>query len=335
MATIDIVTFGSAVRDVTFCTKAGRIFNTPEDLTSQKMLAFEFGAKIHVTDSHKTQGGGATNAAVSFERLGLHAAACIRVGDDHDGLDIKESLRAENVDVKMIQRDDAHDTGLSFIIMADKRERDRTIFFNLGANEHLTTTQLKASRVKPQWVYVASLYGGQWEKNIKNIFQYAHRSKARIAWNPGQAQLKKGYKALRQYLEKTTILSLNKDEAIELVLSGITVGSRNPAYLNKPKYLLNILHEWGPDVVVITEGKKGAWIYDGTTMHHQKIRKAKVVDTTGVGDAFGSTFVSGYHYTNDIETAAKWAMVNTASVVQKVGAQNGLLTKKEITKKVT
>lgn len=335
MAQIDIITFGSAVRDVTFITKHGRVFNTPEDLTSQKMLAFEFGSKMHITESYKTLGGGATNAAVCLQRLGFSVAACVRVGDDHDGMDIKETLSSEGVATTMIQRDDKHDTGLSFIIMTDKRERDRTLFFNLGANEHLTTTHLKKSRIKPEWVYVASLCGSHWDKNLKAIFSFAQRTKARVAWNPGHQQLQKGYAALKPYLAKTSILTLNKDEAIELVLSGVTVGSRNPTHLNKPMYLLNILHEWGPSIVVITEGKKGAWIYDGNEMHHQKIKKSKVVDTTGVGDAFGATFVAGYQYTGDPKKAAQWSMINTASVVQKVGAQNGLLTKKDITKKLT
>ena len=128
---------------------------------------------------------------------------------------------------------------------------------------------------------------------------------------------------------------LNKDEAIELALSGIKLGRKNPNHLNRPIYLLNILQEWGPKIVVITDGKKGAWAYDGKKIYYQKIFKARVADTTGVGDSFGSAFLAGLMAEkNNISRALKWGMINSASVLTKVGAQNGLLTRKKLTEKL-
>jgi hypothetical protein len=45
---LDIITIGAAVKDFTLYPNEGKIFNTPQNLTAQKMLAFEYGAKINL-----------------------------------------------------------------------------------------------------------------------------------------------------------------------------------------------------------------------------------------------------------------------------------------------
>jgi sugar/nucleoside kinase (ribokinase family) len=53
-------------------------------------------------------------------------------------------------------------------------------------------------------------------------------------------------------------------------------------------------------------------------------------DRTGAGDAFTSTFVGAVIKGADIAAALLWAPINAMSVVQKVGAQAGLLSEREI-----
>jgi len=61
------------------------------------------------------------------------------------------------------------------------------------------------------------------------------------------------------------------------------------------------------------------------------LKEKKRVDTTGVGDAFGSSFVAGLElYKGNIQKAMHLGVKNTASVVSQQGAQNGLLNKKDI-----
>jgi ribokinase len=57
---------------------------------------------------------------------------------------------------------------------------------------------------------------------------------------------------------------------------------------------------------------------------------APPVDRTGAGDSFASTFVAALIKGNSIEGALQWAPINSMSVVQKVGAQAGLLTEKQL-----
>ena len=52
----------------------------------------------------------------------------------------------------------------------------------------------------------------------------------------------------------------------------------------------------------------------------------KIVETTGAGDSFSSTFLVGFIKTRDIEFSLKIAIVNSHSVLKYKGAKNKLLT---------
>jgi sugar/nucleoside kinase (ribokinase family) len=330
----DVISLGGVVRDIIFYSNQGKTIATPENLTAQRLLAFEYGAKIDIKDVFLNFGGGAANSSVTFSKLGLKVAALARVGQDEAGQELIKQLKKEGVYTNFIQHDSKAKTGFSFILATEK-EREHIAFLYRGANKKLTFSLLHQLKVKAGWFYLTSLSGKNWPGELKRIFDFAKKQNINIAWNPGNLQLAAGQRALAGFLKQTSLLILNKDEAIELVLSGIKLGRKNPNCLNQPVYLSNILQEWGPKMVLITSGKKGACLYDGKKIYQQKAIKSKVADTTGVGDAFGSTFLAGYIKTkSNINQSLKWAALNSSSVVTETGAQNGLLTLKELKSKL-
>lgn len=327
----DVITIGGAVRDIVFFTDKGRIFKTPEDLTAQRMWAFEYGAKIIIPQAHYALGGGALNCAYNLKKMGLKVTTILRVGKDPDGECIIQDLEKNQIPTDFVQFDKTHATGFSLILTTLKKEREHVAFLYRGANDFLEVDEKVLRDFHTKWLYISSLSGNDWLKNLKNIFQCASSQKAHIAWNPGNLQIQAGKKILETFLKNTDILFLNKDEAIELVLSGIHLGKRDPKFLNKPVYLLNILNDWGVKTVVITLGESGATSYRDGKIYFQKAIKKKVVDTTGVGDAFATAFLSGCIYeANTIERALLWGVENSAHVLTKVGAHNGVLSKKEM-----
>lgn len=335
MPKFDVVTIGSAVKDITFYTDAGIVIPTPQNLISQRLLAFEYGAKILATDSFQGFGGGAANASITFARLGYKTAVVTCIGQDEAGKEIINNFKQEKVLTNFIQQDSKKPTALSFIIATAKKEREHIVFTDRGADEYLLCDLNKISKIHAKWFYISSLCGKACIKNLNEIFSFAKKKKTKIAWNPGSLQLQSGRRYLAPFLEQTEVLILNKDEAIELVLSGVTLGKKNPNHLNRPIYLLNILHEWGPKIVLITDGKKGAYAYGGKNIFKAKILNTKVVDTTGVGDSFGSAFISGLIDTRGhIQKSLRWGIINSGSVVTKVGAQNGIVTLKKLKEKL-
>lgn len=95
---------------------------------------------------------------------------------------------------------------------------------------------------------------------------------------------------------------------------------------------LKKLKSMGPKVVVITDGSNGAQSFDGKNFYYAPIYPAKVTSTLGAGDAFASTFVGTLMDEWNIEKALKLASINSASIVQTFGAQQGLKTMEELEK---
>ncbi len=322
----DIITIGGATRDIIFFTDQGKVVDNKEDLTCQKLLGFELSAKINIKELHYSFGGGALNSSVSFSKLGFKVGTILRVGNDKESKTIIKELKRYKIGANLIQKDKKSATGFSFLIMSGK-EKEYVAFLYRGANDNLRLKSLNLSP-KAKGIYVSSLGGENWEDILyKVIAGKRYFPDTLFIWNPGNVQLKLGYQNLKKFLAAVDILILNKDEAIELVFSA---GRK----LDNSEQLLEEIKAYGPKTVVITEGVKGAWAYDGKKIYHQDACSVKVADTTGAGDAFGSTFAASLILYQNLEKALKLAIINSASVLTKIGAHNGLLNLKELLSKI-
>jgi sugar/nucleoside kinase (ribokinase family) len=316
----DIIAIGGATEDITFFTKEGILIDNKDDILRQRLLAFEYGAKMKIDRSYSTFGGGAANAAVNFAGLGFRVASLIAVGDDERGKRILANLKKHKVDTKLAQKVKGIETGFSFILI----NPEKIVFSNRAANSELRIMNKESDALKnTKWVFVTSL-SGKWEEALVKIFSV---KELKVAWNPGHIQLDSGLKKIGKYIKKTEILFVNKDEAIELAVSaGYKKTDRD--ILNNSKELLKIIKSWGANLVVITSGHDGADAYDGKDFYHQDIiKEVRRVDTTGIGDSFNSSFLAGLEiYKGDIQKSLGLGAKNSASVISQQGAQNGLLT---------
>ncbi len=310
----DVITVGGATRDMMFYSKEGELVSTG-NLTKQKMLAFEYGAKIVADKLYFSFGGGAANSAVSFAKLGLKTATVCRVGNGDNGNLVVKNFRNNKVDTAFTIMDNRGQTGFSVVLTVDNSSREHILFGYRGANEFLRDKDLPMEKVDCEWYYVTSLPKAYWS----GIIQKLCRSGKNIAWNPGGRQLSQ-MSRVKKYLPKVRVLILNKDEAYEF------------KKLKNTKGLLKHLFDLGPEIVVITDGENGVYAYDGQKYYYYKAKRAKSVDTVGVGDSFGSAFTAAMIYDKDVKTALKWGINNSASVISKIGAQNGLLTKRDISR---
>lgn len=326
---MDIITIGGATRDITFITDKGRIIETPENLTEQRLLAFEYGAKINSEEVYFNFGGGACNTAATFSKLGISAAASCGIGNDDNGKSIIKNLEKLGINTDLIQIDSERKTGFSLVVV-NKKEGDRVIFVYKGASDFL---EVKEEEIKnTEWIYLTSL-AGNWEKHLEEINKAIVNNKIKLAWNPGAAQISAGKNKLEKFLKNTEILIINKDEAIELAASDEKL-RLDFNEINNVEILAKNIKNWGARIVVITDGSNGAYACDGKNVLYSPSTLNKKIDSTGAGDSFGSAFVGGYILTGDIEKALKYGIINSGSVVSEYGAQNGILDKDEIEKRM-
>jgi len=158
------------------------------------------------------------------------------------------------------------------------------------------------------------------------FLSWAKEGGVKIAFNPGMYELKAGIGQIKNILENTDLIIVNKEEAESLVFEGSIRVEENV------KKLLNGLFKLGPNNVVITNGKEGAYLFDGKEYLYMKTFPGNRIEMTGAGDSFSSGLLSALIYGKDIGEGLRWGAANSASVIQKVGAIERLLTKEQMEK---
>lgn len=328
----DIISIGGSTLDIFMKDKE---FEVGKFLDEKEHLCVDFGEKILIDETHFTHGGGGMNTATSFSKIGLKTSLISSIGDDEVGQSVIKKLEENNVDTSMLHINKKHKTGLSVALHAGSR--DRTLLSFRGANDYLLEDCILPESLigKTSWIYLSHL-SGQSDTCLDAIAQVIEKSNIKFAWNPGKTQLNKGIAHLERLLALTTILNLNKEEAE--VLTGKKIHTEKlflKSDMPDVSELFESLLSYGPKIVVITDGKRGAAVSNGKEVITSKNHEMNIVkDTTGAGDAFGSAFVAGYIYSEDIKKALKWGIVQSGSVVTEFGAQNGLLSKNKIEEEI-
>ncbi len=303
----DIITVGSATVDALVKTEFSEMLHGEH---KEDCIAYPVGSKILIEELTLTTGGGGTNTAVSLARLGHKVAFLGKIGSKYNSSRVVKELKKEKVNTSLIIRSKTGRTGYSIVL--DSKKHDRTILTFRGSNSDLRYSEIRLKKLKTKWFYFSSMIGASFETQ-KKIAKYVAKNNIKIAYNISSYLAKKGAPYLRNILKKTSILVLNKEEAALLV---------GKASINS---MLKKINNLGPEIVAITDGENGVYALHNNTVYYGKSNKIKVIETTGAGDAFASSFLSGIVRKNDIKFALMLGMTNAESVIQHHGAKEKLL----------
>ncbi|MFA7253706.1 MAG: carbohydrate kinase family protein [Patescibacteria group bacterium] len=313
----DVVTIGDAFEDV-FVQPDLKV-NSDRSFGSGKGICFEFGEKIPLNFVQYEIGGSACNIAVGLSRLGYKTTFVTALGKDTPAQRIIRQLEDEGVDTKNVIEKSDIQTGFSVVFSVDG---ERTIF-SYHALKDYSKLKIKDS-LKSKWLFVTSL-GENIGEIEKRIIAEVSEEGSLFAWNPGSIQIARGASHYRHLLRCTSILFLNREEAIKFL-----------DYPARPiiEEVMKKLHNFGARIVVVTNGKEGARAYDGQEFYEMSaIQRTERIDATGAGDAFATGFLGRLideDWKKDIDSdiiknALKWGIANSNSVIQHIGAQKGLL----------
>jgi sugar/nucleoside kinase (ribokinase family) len=168
----DVITFGSATRDVILSSK--HFVAIPDKHTlSGSALHLELGAKLEVDDVVFETGGGATNTAVTFARQGLKTTFVGKVGREARGDAVLAQVKAEGVDTSLVIKDHDDPTGYSVILHTDTGKR--TVLVYRGASSDFKEGEVNWSKMKAKWFYITNLAGR--EKYLKKVLSLARTNK--------------------------------------------------------------------------------------------------------------------------------------------------------------
>lgn len=288
------------------------------DEHGKKTIAMEFGTKLPFDHREVVEGvGNAANGAVACARLGMKTSFVTNVGGDQYGRDMIASLAKNKVDHRFVRINPDKKSNYHFVLWY---KEERTIL--IKHEEYSYHWPHIAAHEMPRWIYFSSIskHAIPFHDQVSDWLD--QNPDVKLAFQPGTFQMEAGTERLKRIYQRSEVLILNREEAV-------TVGGGNHEDIHD---LINHLHALGPKIVVVTDGPNGAYASDGSNRFKMPLYPdpAPPVDRTGAGDAFASTFVAALAKGNTIEGALQLAPINSMSVVQKVGAQAGLLSEHEL-----
>lgn len=308
----DVVTIGSAVRDV-YIHSDDFVTAETDKFESGREACFMLGGKIEVGQPIFGSGGGATNAAASFAHLGFRTGCVAKIGTDRAGEDVVDDLHTHGVHTNLLIKTDRDGTGYSVLLTT--KEGQRTALVYRGAAGTLTIKDVPWDKLDAKWIYLSSVKGNL--PLIKRVFAHAALNNIAVAWNPGSQEIRHGLRTLAPLIHGCDVLLLNREEAA--ILS-------NSAPSDLPGMLHALLAE-APRYLAITDGARGAYAAEGRTVFRALTTNVPTVNVTGAGDAFGAGFVAGIISKQSLTAGLQIGMLNAESVIQHIGAKNGILTR--------
>lgn len=315
---LDIITIGDLTTDAFIRLKDAEVHCKLKKEDCE--LCLRFGSKVpfeYVRVIKAT--GNAGNAAVAMTKLGLKTAIVSNIGNDENGRDCLIELQKNSVITTHIKRHPNQPTNYHFVLWYGD---DRTILVN-----HINYEYRLPKLPVPKWVYLTSLASDTHPYHVE-IAEYLEANPSiKLAFQPGTYQIKLGFAELKRLYARTEFLAVNLEEAQKL--SGLDVDSSNPKSITQ---LLKSLAAFGPKLVAITDGPRGAYLYDGDhTYFMPSYPDSKpALERTGCGDAWSATFVAALALGKTPLEALLWAPVNPMSVAQFIGSQEGLLDRKRL-----
>ena len=262
--------------------------------------------EIPVEELSILHGGSAANTAVGVSRLGHPSGFVGAIGTDHFGEMLAKELKRERVDVShLIQLEGS--SGMVFAAINPNGER--ILYTSKGVSEKFNRSFVPVDYVKEtRFLHITSLIGDEALDALEFASQVAFDHCARVILDPGLMLAERGLHILKEILKKCHIVMPSQIEAETLTdLKEEKAGKK--------------LLEYGPEVVIITKGSKGAVLVTRDSVRNFPAVEVQAIDTTGAGDAFAAGFMSALLEHKQLEEASKFANLGASLSVIKRGAR--------------
>ena len=245
-------------------------------------------------------GGKGANQAAAAALCGASVSLLGRVGDDALGQARRVELTSLGVDTSLVGVTPGAMTGVAFITVTPDGEN--AIVVAPGAN--ITLSPVDADNAQDA-IGGASVLVAQLEVPVAVVARAAEIAPRDTPLVLNAAPVRDLPASL---LKRVDVLVVNEHEAGQIV--GQSVIETRDAMEATSKLLA-----LGPTAVVITLGPEGAVLAEGETRQHVPAPPAKVVDTTGAGDAFVGALAAKLAASATLAEAMRYAVgVGTATV---------------------
>ncbi|MEM3164634.1 MAG: PfkB family carbohydrate kinase [Halobacteria archaeon] len=271
------------------------------------------GAETSGREVELSPGGAAGNFAAGMARLGLRSGLVARVGSDPHGDFLLRALRRERVDVRGVRRVGGFSGRVTAMV---DRQGERALIVEPGVNDGWKGLPPSVPFGRARWLHLTSFACTEGDGPLRVQAAAARLCAGRVSLDPGNLYARRGERGLRPLLRRTAVL-LPSEEELQKITSGAAVPGAEA------------LAEGGMTVAV-KMGPRGCFATNGRESARLPSLAAKVVDTTGAGDAFDSGFIFGRLRGHPLGECALLGSLAAASCVARAGAWTGLPSRAEL-----
>ena len=252
----------------------------------------------------RQRGGVASNIAYNLALLGEHPCLLATVGEDFE--EYRKWLEDKGIDTRCTQVIPGLYTA-SFFVNTDL-ENNQIASFYPGAMAHAAEVSLRGFKEKPDLVVISPNDPDAMSKYIKECIELGFP----YLYDPSQQIVRLSAEDLCLGIQGAQSLFVN-DYEFELLQKH--TGLTKEDFLSYLKFM------------VVTLGKKGASVYaDGREYNIPIFEPERIVDPTGVGDAFRGGFLRGYRLGLDWQTCGQMGALSAAYCLEQRGTQNHFYT---------
>lgn len=284
------------------------------DVLAKPIDAFPEKGKLTLFDQLEIHTGGcANNTAIALSRLGVSVGAMGKIGNDHFGNLLLQTLNENRVDTTGIQQDDSTNTSFTFVAVASDGERSFCHY--IGANGELSENDLAWDIIKTAKILhiagalVMPNFDGQPMANVlKKAKTLGIKTSLDTAWDATGKWLE----TLEPCLPYVDIFLPSLVEAQQLT------GTSEPNEISK------FLHDYGINTIGIKMGENGSYVSTLKEKFYMPAYLVDIVDATGAGDAYVAGFLTGIVKGWDLKSTTELASATGAACVTAIGTTAGI-----------
>ena len=231
------------------------------------------GETVDCPEYAESHGGKGANQAVAAARLGARTILITRLGRDRFGQEAFSLLEGEGIDMTNVTMDDEVGTGVGFIILDSCGMQLITTY--AGASGRMTVEDMEHARPALERAAVLLLQG-EIKAEVSLAAAWLAGESTTVVLDPGPAEpfLERGD------FTRVDVLTPNEQEA------AVLTGKAQPR-------AVDVQAATGVPMVIVKRGAEGAEVFYNGETQHVPAPPARVVDTTGAGDAFNGTLAAG------------------------------------------
>jgi sugar/nucleoside kinase (ribokinase family) len=267
-----------------------------------------------IVEAKIASGGSCANTIANMSSLGSKTSFIGKISNDSFGELFTTGMAKEGVSFFPIVEDNSAGTARCFSIVTPDGERTMATYLGVAGN--LNVTDLKQYEEKIAQGNIFYTEGYLWDQlGTKQAINYAMTT---LKATGGKAALS---------LSDSFCVNNQRDSFLDLIKNSVDILFANEDEINALLQTQTVEEaimqvKSLTDFAIITKGSSGSVIVkNGICTEIAPVKVAKVVDTTGAGDAYASGFLHGISQGWGLEESGALASKLASEIIQHMGAR--------------